>query len=142
MIIKYFIKPTKIFLIIFFLKSCTTFEDISKGLDKYYGLSINSLIQTIGYPNGERIVAGRKLYVWDSRRTVTYSMPTTTQSSGTVYSGMSSGTYYGSSTTWVPTTANYFCTITVEVDSSDKIINSQFNGNIGGCERYAAAFRR
>ena len=125
-----------------FLSSCTTFKDIENGLASYNGMGIQSLISHIGYPSAERNIAGRKLYVWDSRQTVTYSMPSTSTSSGTVYTNRGSGYYSGSSTIWIPQTANYFCTITVEVNSSEQIIASQFQGNIGGCERYAKAFRK
>lgn len=128
-------------IILIFVASCTTFKDIENGLASYNGMGIQSLIAHIGYPSAERNVAGRKLYVWDSRRTVTYSMPSTSTSSGTVYTNGGSGYYSGSSTTWIPQTANYFCTITVEVNSSEEIVGSQYQGNIGGCERYASAFR-
>lgn len=128
--------------LLFLLPSCfNTFGTLESGLDKHQGLSIQTLIQSIGYPTAQQNIAGRKLYIWNSSQTVSYSMPTTSNSSGTVYSGTSSGTYNSSSTIWVPTTANYNCRITIEVDESDKIINNYWEGNVGGCERYAKAFR-
>jgi len=68
-------------------------------------------------------------------------MPTQSSTSGTVSSGTSTGTYSGSSTIWVPTTANYNCKITIEVDESNNIINNDWSGNRGGCEMYSKAFR-
>jgi hypothetical protein len=128
------------------LVGCTTFEDIDKGLSNLYGQNINSLIAKIGYPNKQNEVAGRKLYIWDSSQTVSYFMPTTSYSSGSVNSygtyGSAYGTYSGTTTSYVPQVATYFCTITVEVDSSETIVAAQYGGNIGGCERYAAAFRK
>ena len=127
---------------VLFLPSCfNTFGALESGLDSHQGQSLTSLINKIGYPTSQMNIAGRKLYVWHSSQTVSYSMPTTSSTSGTVYSWTSSGMYSGSSTVWVPTTANYQCKITVEVDDSDNIINNTFEGNIGGCERYAKAFR-
>ena len=135
-----------LFLSFIFLTGCSTFEDIDKGLSNLYGQHIDSLIAKIGYPNKQNEVAGRKLYVWDSSQTVSYSMPVTNYNSGSVNAygtyGSAYGTYSGTSTSWVPQVANYFCTITVEVDSSETIVAAQYGGNIGGCERYAAAFRK
>ena len=126
----------------FLLPSCfSTFADLENGLNQHQGLSLNTLVNRIGYPSAQMNIAGKKLYIWESSQTVSYSMPTTSSSSGTVYSGTSSGTYSGSSTIWVPTTANYNCKITVEVDESDNIINNTYSGNIGGCERYAKALQ-
>ena len=136
-------KKLFLFISLLIFSARTTFEDIDKGLASYYGQHINSLISKIGYPNAQNNIAGRKLYIWDSRQTVSYSMPMTSYNSGTVntFSG-GYGSYTGTTTNWVPMVANYFCTITVEVNSSETIIASQFNGNIGGCERYARAFKR
>tara|TARA_B100001142_G_C13975796_1_gene516725 strand:+ start:136 stop:549 length:414 start_codon:yes stop_codon:yes gene_type:complete len=127
---------------ILFLPSCfATFTELQNGLDKHQGLSLNTLIDRIGFPTAQQNIAGRKLYVWDTSNTVTMSMPTTSNTSGTVTSGTSSGTYSGSSTIWVPTTYNYNCRITIEVDDQDKIISNYWEGNRGGCERYAKALQ-
>jgi len=131
-----------LFLITFFLQSCyPTFKDLESGLARHNGLSLNTLIDRIGYPSAQMNIAGRKLYIWESSQTVSYSMPTQSSTSGTVSSGTSTGTYSGSSTIWVPTTANYNCKITIEVDESDNIISNDWSGNRGGCERYSKAFR-
>jgi len=141
-----FFLTISLFFSFIFLTGCYTFEDIDKGLSNLYGQHIDSLIAKIGYPNKQNEVAGRKLYVWDSSQTVSYSMPVTNYNSGSVNAygtyGSAYGTYSGTSTSWVPQVANYFCTITVEVDSSETIVAAQYGGNIGGCERYAAAFRK
>ena len=124
---------------------CTTFSDIEAGLGKYAGSHINSLVGVIGYPNGQSTIGGDVLYIWDSSRTVSYTMPTTSYNSGTVNTygtyGTQYGAYSGTSTTYVTQTANYQCRIMVRVNSSDIIVGSQYEGNIGGCERYASAFR-
>ncbi|WP_400083012.1 hypothetical protein [Yoonia sp. R78084] len=128
-----------------FAAACTTFEDIDGGLDAFQGRSINDLISVIGFPEGERTVAGRKLVVWSSSQNVTTVTPVTTYSSGTANafgnSGYGFGSYSGTSTTYVPQTVNYNCTIMVEIDQNNRILGHNFEGNIGGCERYAAALR-
>jgi len=60
-----------LFLITFFLQSCvSTFKDLESGLDKHNGLSLNTLIDRIGYPSAQMNIAGRKLYIWESSQTV------------------------------------------------------------------------
>jgi len=126
-----------IFTLLLPLISCTTFQDMDKGLARYNGQNIHSLIRTIGYPNDQREIAGRKLYIWDTNRNVTIQMPTTSSSTVTGPGGF----YTGTSTTYVPQNLNYNCRITVEVNSSETIVNYEWYGNLLGCERYASAFR-
>lgn len=125
--------------------ACTTFEDIDGGLDTFQGRSINDLISVIGFPDGERTVAGRRMVIWSSSQNVTSVSPVTTYSSGTANAygsgGYGYGSYSGTSTTYVPTTVNYNCTIMVEIDRNNSILGHDFEGNIGGCEQYAAALR-
>ena len=128
--------------VVLFLPSCfATFTDLQNGLDRYQGLSLNSLIDRIGFPTAQQNIAGRKLYIWNTSQTVTMSMPSTANTSGNVSSGTSSGTYSGSTTIWTPTTYNYNCRITIEVDDQDKIISNYWEGNRGGCERYSKALK-
>jgi hypothetical protein len=127
------------------LSGCTTFEDIDNGLSNLHGQHIDALVAKIGYPLSQNEVAGRKLYIWDSRKTFSYSLPVTTYNSGNVNTygayGNTYGTYSGSTTSYVPQVTTYYCTITVEVNAYETIVAAQYNGNIGGCEPYAKAFR-
>lgn len=127
------------------VSACTTFEDIDGGLDAFQGRSIDDLISVIGFPDGERTVAGRRMVIWSSSQNVTSVSPVTTYSSGTANAygsgGYGYGSYSGTSTTYVPTTVNYNCTIMVEIDRNNRILGHDFEGNIGGCEQYAAALR-
>ena len=95
------------------LYSCSTFKNIEIGLTRATGRSINSLISRIGYPTDERIIAGRKLYIWDTRRLVG----------------------------WDGNIIDLYCKITVEVDSNDKIIYWTYSGNRGGCRSYSDALK-
>ncbi|PJI92597.1 hypothetical protein BC777_1452 [Yoonia maricola] len=127
------------------ISACTTFEDIDGGLDAFRGKPIDDLISIIGFPDGERSVAGKRLVVWSSSQNVTTVTPVTTYSSGTAnaygYGGYGYGSYSGTSTTYVPQTVNYNCTVMVEIDRNNRILGHDFEGNIGGCEKYAAALR-
>lgn len=125
--------------------SCTTFEDIDDGLSQFRGQPIDKLIDVLGFPDGEHSVSGLKLVVWSSSQNVTTSTPVTTYNSGNVNAygngGYAYGNYSGTSTTYVPTTVNYNCTLKVQVDQKNTILAHDFEGNIGGCEKYAAALR-
>tara|TARA_R110000787_G_scaffold60942_1_gene138244 strand:+ start:149 stop:601 length:453 start_codon:yes stop_codon:yes gene_type:complete len=125
--------------------SCTTFEDIDGGLKQFRGQPIDSLINVLGFPDGERTVAGRKLIYWSSNRDVTTTTPVTNYNYGTASAygsgGYAYGNYSGTTTTYVPTTVNYNCTLKVQIDQRNRILGHDFEGNIGGCERYAAALR-
>jgi ABC-type uncharacterized transport system ATPase subunit len=130
----------KIFIVLtslFLLSSCTTTEDMNKGLARHNGQHIHTLIMTIGYPNVQREIAGRKLYIWDSRQNVSFSIPQT--SSSTIIGP--SGVYTGTSTTMSHQNIQSHCTITVEVTSTDTIVNYEWYGNYIGCERFAQKFR-
>jgi hypothetical protein len=130
-------KKIFIFVLLLSVSSCTTFQDMDAGLAGYVRKDIHSLIRTIGYPNAQREIAGRKLYIWDTRNNVTFSLPQT--SSSTIVGP--SGTYTGTSTTMVPHNLNYHCTITVEVNSSEQISSYEWYGNLLGCDRYARALK-
>lgn len=130
----------------FFVLSCTTFEDINQGLTMLEGRPIDDLINIIGFPDSEQTIAGRTLVVWSSSRDVTTLTPITNYTSGSTSAygsgGYASGTYSGSTTSYIPTTVNYNCTIKVQIDRSNRILAHDFDGNIGGCETYAEAIRK
>ena len=123
------------------LASCTTFEDIDSGLNRLKGQHIDSLIAIIGLPEGTQNIAGRKIYIWNTSQNVTTTTPVTTYNYGTASAygtgGYGYGTYNGTSTSYVPTTVNYNCTIKIIVDRNERIVGHEFDGNIGGCMRYS-----
>ncbi|WP_281983479.1 hypothetical protein [Thalassorhabdomicrobium marinisediminis] len=131
--------------IVLSIAACTTFEDIDAGLSQFRGQHIDTLIGAIGFPDGEQTIAGRRLVYWNTDQTVTTTMPVTTYDYGSINAygsgGYGYGNYSGTSTTYVPTTVNYNCTLKVQVDRGNRIVNHDFEGNIGGCERYASALR-
>ncbi len=125
------------------LVGCSTFEDIEAGLDRYAGRHVDTLIDLIGFPSYVNNFGERTIYVWDSSQTISYSMPQTVYHSGTLNTwGGGAGSYGGTSTVMVPTTAHYFCKIIAEVDKAQNIIGWEYDGNIGGCQRYAKLFNK
>ena len=68
-----YIKQSFIVLIIFTLVSCTFLtlgiSDITTGIDRLserMGKNVNFLINEIGYPTDEKIITGKKFYIWES----------------------------------------------------------------------------
>lgn len=76
---------------------------------------------------------------------MSYTTPTTNYNSGVVNSygtyGSAFGTYSGTSTSYVPTTLNLYCTVSVQVDQNERIIGWGANGNNAGCEQYVNAVK-
>ncbi len=66
----------------------------------------------------------------------------TAQSFGTVNSSAGWGTFSGmtTQTSYVP--VNYNCSITLQVDISNRISGYEYNGNIGGCGGYIRRLNR
>lgn len=109
-----------------FMVACSTFSNIDEGVSSLRGQNINSLISIIGLPSAEQNIAGRKIYVWDTSQTVstTTAVPTYNPSGFSTYA-------------YVPSSAQYVCTIKVVVDENDIIQSHELEGNIGGCERWS-----
>lgn len=110
------------------------------------GRPIDDLINVIGFPDGEQEIAGRRIVFWSSSQNVTTTTPVTNYSYGTANAygagGSTFGSYSGTTTSYIPTTVNYNCTIKVQIDQSNRILGHDFEGNIGGCELYAQAIRK
>jgi hypothetical protein len=120
------------------LSSCATFDNIKKGLSKLRGQHIQNAINVLGYPDRERTVAGRKIYSWHNKETGSYVTPHTNYNTGSAYNPYLGSTSFNYTTTTYSTeNYNHTCTIELVVDSSERIISSQYKGNVGGCQRYA-----
>ncbi len=106
---------------------CSTFSDIDEGMTVMRGKPVNDLIGVLGFPDAEQEVAGRRFVVWSTSRNVSTVTAVPNFTGGPI--------------TYAPTNNTYACTIKVELDEQDRILGHEFQGNIGGCERYAKAIR-
>lgn len=113
---------------------CVTSEDIGAGVRTLEGQHYTQVFKRLGYPDSERTIAGNTVYSWGSRNSGTYSVPTT--STATTYVGGQAvfTTVQGSRTE----SYDYYCRLDVVVNSSGVVTTAEVDGNIGGCERYAA----
>lgn len=115
------------------LVGCQTFENIDAGLADLKGKPYQSAFKVLGFPDGEKSIAGYKVYVWGSRNSGSYSVPTF--NSSTAY--VNGSPIYVQSQGTRTETYDYYCTIEVIVNTAGVIENAKYDGNIGGCERYA-----
>jgi hypothetical protein len=94
--------------------------DIMKSWE---GQPLDAVITQWGYPHEEKIIAGRKLYVWNHNKSI--QMPATT--SGTITSYGS--TAYIDATTTGGGSVRGTCTRTIEVDANNRVARWQYEGN-------------
>lgn len=129
------------------IAACSTVKYVNKQLVAFEGKHVHALINAIGFPNHEQILAGRKVFVWSSDDTTNSIVPvfSTTQGvavvNGTSLTNRVAGTYKQSTTTYVPTVTRNSCTITVEVDQAGIILNSRTRGTRRGCKIYVNDFK-
>lgn len=132
-------------IITIFLSGCAS-QKLNNGLPHLTGKHIDEAIRYLGYPDGEQTVTFRhgdeKIYTWGHRNTFTSMQTVRTPFSGSSYS-TGGGTYFqGHTTSVVPQTYNFQCTIKLAVNKAGYIYDWEWHGNEGGCERYAAGMKR
>jgi hypothetical protein len=104
------VRTTTVVFGVLLLAGCATAQ-LNKGLQNLMGQPVSVLVSAWGYPQGEREIMGRKLYIWSADR-------------GAVAVPMYGGGAFA---------ARLACTVEVGVDSREIITSYQWNGNNGGC---------
>jgi len=127
------IAPTLVIALAAIPIGCSTFEDISKGLDHLVGRDINKAISILGYPDDERVIAGKTIYFWRNSRSSTSTIPTYSTSTGYIGGSKFSASTTGQSA--VTTSLN--CEIKIITGKSNKILTWEYNGNLGACRKYS-----
>lgn len=124
------------------LTGCVTFGQMNQGLDALVGQPLDTAVNVLGYPSGERTIAGRHLVQWGRSAQGFMPVVNTAQTFGTVAANRGWGSYSGTttSTSYVP--VSYNCSITLQVDMTDRVSGYQYNGNIGGCGAYIKRLNR
>lgn len=115
------------------LVSCaTSFDTLDRALPQLDGKHITVAADYLGIPDGEYMVAGRKIYVWSSSTINPFVRPLTTSTNGTVGGSQFSAI----STTYAPNNTTLNCRI--RMSTSDDIIHRiEYNGNNGACMIYS-----
>ncbi len=117
------------------LTACAT-QQLNQGLQNLVGSNIRTAISAMGYPDGEREVMGDKIYTWSTNRNAVMPLITTSTTTGMVGSTPVYGTT--SATHFVPVA--FACTVQIAVTPDGTIKSFQWEGNEGGCQRYARGF--
>ena len=112
-------------------------QNMNAGLQSLVGQNIRAAIDRIGYPDGQQVILGDKVYVWGVSQNAVMPMTNTNFTSGSVGGVPVYGTT--TSTNYVP--VNYNCKIQIATDANDIIKRYQWSGNMGGCARYANALK-
>jgi hypothetical protein len=124
------------------LSGCVTLDQFDRGLSALVGKPLTTATDVLGYPSGERNVAGMRLVQW-GRSTSGY-MPITTpvQTYGTVTTPSGYGLYNATSnqTTYVP--FSYQCSVTLRVNSAGTVIGYSYDGGVSGCKTYIERLNR
>lgn len=115
------------------LTGCVTFEQVDAGLATLRGKSLEQVIAVLGYPDSERSIAGKTIYTWGNRNTGSYTVPTTNTATTYVNGQAIQTTMYGSRTE----SYDYYCKVDAIVGRGGIVEDVQYDGNLGGCERYA-----
>ena len=108
---------------------------LERNLNSAMGQHVDVLIASIGLPDSETNVAGRRILIWANQQAVITPIYTSAYTTG--YVGPRPFTATGGATTFVPTTSS--CQLRVGIDSANRINHWDFNGNEAGCRRYANA---
>ena len=93
-------------------------------IDSWRGCHIDKVIDRWGFPTEEKTIAGHKLYIWRTERTVTTPAETKT----TPHTDKKGNTYYTTST-YGGGTEVYTAERTLEVDENNRVIRGQYGGN-------------
>ena len=99
---------------------------MDKCISTWIGYPLNSVIKKWGYPDQEKSIAGKKLYIWE---TVDYDYNSVVTENGfsitsTDKKGRDTTFFIGSETPQLE-----YCKKTLEVDNEGIIINGQWTGN-------------
>jgi len=97
---------------------------MSTVMDSWKGCHIDKVIDRWGYPTDEKTVAGHKIYIWKTERTVTTSETTTTKP----HTDKKGRTYY-TTETYGGNTQVYTSERIIEVDENNIVTKGRWSGN-------------
>lgn len=124
------------------LSGCVTFGQMDKGLSALRNQPVSVAVQVLGYPAGEREVAGMKIVHWGRQQTGLMPLTSYGQNSGFGTVGTTPFSYTGTSasTQYVP--LNFNCDIDLAIGPAGFVQGYQYSGNLGGCGAYIKALNR
>jgi hypothetical protein len=101
------------------ISGCATFGSIEGNIEsRYVGKPVGAAIDGLGYPAAERVVAGRKLYTWDTDSQLPNLGP------------MPNGTL------GIRGYTQLHCRLDLEVDGAEVVRKYSLSGQLGACENF------
>ena len=97
---------------------------MDKCMESWIGYPLDSLIKKWGYPDYERNIAGKKLYVWE---TFDYDVDTDKGGGWVISKTDKKGRETTFTTGGVPVVE--YCRKTIETDNNNNIVNGHWEGN-------------
>jgi|GEM_PF-1305544 len=123
-----------------FLTACA-FNYIEGGLEELKGKPVKTAFNYLGFPDTKNSFEGSDVYVWGRSFQTTSFTPITSNSYGTAYGSYGNwASYQGTTTTYVPQVNTYSCVIKIAAEKG-VIIQSSYEGSLGGCEAYGTALK-
>ena len=119
---------------------CAT-QVLDEELPKYSGRHVDALISMLGLPDGEQMVAGRRIIVWHNSRSGSYSVPQYNTGTANTYGYGGSSTTNYSYTTYRNQSYNYTCTIKAVLNEKNIVQYLEYEGNQGGCLAFSRRLR-
>ncbi|WP_347554935.1 hypothetical protein [Robbsia sp. KACC 23696] len=117
------------------LAGCVTDAQFEAGVGALKGRPLSDAIQVLGYPTGERRIAGTHIVHWGAKTTdmvpvTTFAQSTQTGSIGKTDFDTSKTTR---STQFVPVTTT--CDINLQVNENNIIVGGSYAGDLDGCHK-------
>ncbi|MBL8637820.1 MAG: hypothetical protein JNN09_04915 [Alphaproteobacteria bacterium] len=120
------------------LTGCAT-QKLNEGLPYLIDKPVKYAVSYLGYPNAQQTIGGNDVYVWGVSETFTAMQTVSNPFSVSGYDYGGGYSYSGTTTSQVPQTYNYSCTIRLVVDKKEIVRMADWRGNEGGCSHYADA---
>jgi len=107
------------------LSSCSSTKTMNGIMSSWVGSNIDQVIDQWGFPNEEKSINGRKVFIWHHSKQ--YYLPQTSSTTGTVnpYTGSFNATTYGGG----GQTIFGYCDRTLEVDDKKVVKSWEWRGN-------------
>jgi hypothetical protein len=118
------------------LGGCVTFGQMDAGMQELQGRTIETAVRVLGYPTGERQVAGMRIVHWGQSTSGLIPYTSISQNSGSGFAGTTSFGYYGATTTTQYIPVQYHCNIDLQISDAGLVVGGEFEGNLGGCSHY------
>lgn len=126
---------TLLVLAVLLLSGCTALvgRALEQRMQPMIGQDIHAVIQRLGYPAGERVIAGDTIYSWSTDRHQAMTLPSTSTTTGNV----NGEPFYATTTGTQTTDWHYECLIEVATGTDGRVKSFQWQGNAIGCAPYA-----